>query len=414
MIEPTPTIAQDNIRKGLVLATFDEGLITIKECNKSYLYWDKVKNKKLPKGYTSIDLWAAVKATRMFESKFLRFGKYKFQFSQTDFIQEVLHEFDLNIGGNLGAQKLIPEKEKDRYLISSIMEEAIASSQMEGAVTTGKKAKEMLRRESKPKSKSDQMILNNYRTIKFIVDHKSGELTPEGLLAIHRLMTKATLDDPEGEGAFRQDDDVHMVDQVESEIVHTPPPYKEISKLIKEVCEFFNHDSQGFFIHPFVDGNGRTDRALFYWYLLSKGYWLTEYLSISRLILKSKTQYEKAYLYTENDDNDLTYFSSYNLKTMKLSFEALRQYIRKKLDEKKYITNFQRIPFINERMAEILKWYYDEPDLALTVKEVENRLLIANQTARNDLEFLVNLKLLEMLPANRKKMMFIRRENFET
>ncbi len=294
------------------------------------------------------------------------------------------------------------------------MEEAIASSQMEGAVTTGKKAKEMLRRESKPKSKSDQMILNNYRTIKFIVDHKSGELTPEGLLAIHRLMTKATLDDPEGEGAFRQDDDVHMVDQVESEIVHTPPPYKEISKLIKEVCEFFNHDSQGFFIHPFVDGNGRTDRALFYWYLLSKGYWLTEYLSISRLILKSKTQYEKAYLYTENDDNDLTYFSSYNLKTMKLSFEALRQYIRKKLDEKKYITNFQRIPFINERMAEILKWYYDEPDLALTVKEVENRLLIANQTARNDLEFLVNLKLLEMLPANRKKMMFIRRENFET
>jgi len=64
-------------------------------------------------------------------------------------------------------------------------------------------------------------------------------------------------------------------------------------------------------IHPFTDGNGRTARALFYWYMLKKGYWLTEYMSKSRIIQDTKKQYEKAYLSTKSDDNDLSYFISY-------------------------------------------------------------------------------------------------------
>jgi Fic family protein len=37
--------------------------------------------------------------------------------------------------------------------------------------------------------------------------------------------------------------------------------------------------------HPYVDGNGRTARALFYWSALKDGYWLIEYVSISRIII---------------------------------------------------------------------------------------------------------------------------------
>ena len=32
---------------------------------------------------------------------------------------------------------------------------------------------------------------------------------------------------------------------------------------------------------PFLDGNGRTARILFFWLLRKHGYWLAEYLSIS-------------------------------------------------------------------------------------------------------------------------------------
>src|SRR5205814_10028127 len=37
--------------------------------------------------------------------------------------------------------------------------------------------------------------------------------------------------------------------------------------------------------HPFVDGNGRTARALFYWSMLRNGYWMFEYITISKIIL---------------------------------------------------------------------------------------------------------------------------------
>jgi hypothetical protein len=54
------------------------------------------------------------------------------------------------------------------FLGLSLMDEAIASSQIEGAATTRKKAKEMLRENRPPKNRSEKMIANNYITIKRI------------------------------------------------------------------------------------------------------------------------------------------------------------------------------------------------------------------------------------------------------
>ena len=429
MIELPPKTGSSNYNQALKMIRATKFKNLINEINDKYLYWDKVKYQEIPDGFNHKDLWVALKITRTVDAKHLKFGKYAFSYYQTNMIQQILHEFDLNIGGNVGVNKLIPKEDKDKFLISSIMEEAIASSQMEGAVTTRKKAKEMLRKNNKPRNRSDQMILNNYRTIKYIVANKSNKLNSENLLLIHKLITNNTLEEKNDEGAFRETDDIFIVDNSRGEIVHNPPSYKEIPELMNQICEFYNNDDSGFFIHPiikgiimhfiiayihpFTDGNGRTARALFYWYLLSKGYWLTEYLSISKLIIKSKNQYEKAYLHTEKDENDLTYFLNYNLKTMVLAFDALRKYIQRKIEEKKYITNFQRIPGINERQAEILKWYYDETNVILTVKEIENTLMISNQTARTDLLKLVDLNFIEIIQVNKKKQIFVRKNGFD-
>ena len=77
------------------------------------------------------------------------------------------------------------------------------------------------------------------------------------------------------------------------------------------------------YVHPFKDGNGRTARALFYWFLLKKGYALVKNISISRVILESRTQYDKAFLKTEKDDNDLNYFIAYSIKNIRIAFEKL-------------------------------------------------------------------------------------------
>ena len=429
-IEKAPNWKGDSIlNEGLKLFINNDYKEIIDKINDKYLYWDKVKYIKTPENIDPKILWSAIKFSRTIHSKEITFGNYKFYYNLTNHIQKELHNFDLNIGGQLQAKSIIPEDEKRRYLISSIMEEAIASSQIEGAVTTREKAKDMLRKNKKPRTKSEQMILNNFITIKHIVENKNKTLTKETLFEIHKLITYQTLDNQDDEGKFRTHNKINVVDVVDGEIVHTPPDYKNIEDLMNNLFVFFNESNNEQFIHPiikgciihfmlgyihpFVDGNGRTARALFYWYLLKNGYWLTEYLSISRLIAKSKTQYALAYLYSEIDENDITYFINYKIKMMKLAFESLREYIQRKIEEKKRYIHFQKIKGINERQALILKWIYEEPDILFTVKEIENRFSVSNQTARTDLYELKDKGYLDLVDINKKTKAFCKSEIFE-
>jgi Uncharacterized conserved protein len=427
MIESAPNIKQDELlQKGLNLFVALQSGSLLKAINNDYLYWDKVKYKS--KEHAPEELWYAVKLSRMLKSFSLSFGKYSFSFTNTDYLQQSLHYFDLNIGGSLGSNVGIVETERSKYLISSIMEEAISSSQMEGAATTRKKAKEMLQKELKPKNRSEQMILNNYDTIQYITQHRDEDLTLENLLYIHSLISRNTLDKQQEEGVFRSNNDIFVVNHVTSEVVHQPPHFEEIPELLTALCTFFNEDPKDFihpiikgiiihfmiaWIHPFSDGNGRTARTLFYWYMLKKGYWLTEYLSISRIIKDTKNQYEKAYLYVENDENDLTYFITYHLKTMEKAFDALKEYIRRKQKETKHAAQFLRIPNINERQAQIIKLLHEEPDRVLNSKEMENRFQVSNFTARSDLKGLEALGFLTVIQVNKIKQSFVKSEHFD-
>ena len=430
MLENAPNSGKKGLIKALKFLSSKDGMSFVKNLNAKYLYWDKVKYQSIPDNISHEDLWFAIKVIRGAEAIPLKFGNFTFSFCNTDNIQRELHYFDLNIGGSLSSDNLIPAEDKNKYLISSIMEEAIASSTIEGAVSTRKKAKEMLRKNSRPRNKSEQMILNNYEGIKYILKKKDEKLSPELLLEVHKILTHNTLDNKKNEGNFRENNDICVYDMVNSQEVYNPPDYKEIPELINAVCDFFNYDSKEYFIHPinkgiilhflmgfihpFADGNGRTGRGLFYWYLLSKGYWMTEYLSISKCILKSKAQYEKAYLYCEYDGNDLTYFINYHLKAMKVAYDTLKAYIQRKIKEKNQLLSFNRIPNINERQAQILKLFLDKPTISLTVKEVEQRSGVTNQTARTDLVILEELGYLENIKLNKIKQAFVKSSKFDS
>lgn len=424
MIEPAPKHTQnDNTIPLLVTLQLSGKLKAIQD---EYLYWDKIKYKS--NDLDPVELWNAVKLHRMINGSSVKFGRYTFQFVITDYMQRALHQFDMHIGGTLGSNIGIAETDKTKFIISSIIEEAISSSQMEGANTTRKKAKEMIQQEQKPKNKSEQMIMNNFITMKQIVQHKDEDITPEEILYIHKLISNKTLEDPEDEGKFRNNDEVHVVNHMNSEVVHTPPSKDELKLLIDDLCFFFNNESDVFihpiikgciihfmigWIHPFTDGNGRTARALFYWYMLKKGYWLTEYLSISRIIKDTKNQYERAFLYTEIDNNDLSYFITYHIRTMEKAYEALKEYINRKQKEVFQAAKFMKIPLVNERMAQILKIVNDDPDRIFNTKEIESRFNISNFTARSDLKALVDLGFLEAIQVNKKKQNFIKSKKFE-
>ncbi len=390
----------------------------IKKANRRYLYWDKFKY-LVPKDLIEPRLaWFYLKLNRRVQAEHLSLkdkNDEHFNFWLPNQIQEYLHFVDKYAGGQISLDEPIINKEsRDRYLVSSLMEEAISSSILEGAATTRKKAKEMLVSGKKPTSRADKMINNNYQTIRELRSFKDQPLTVELLNDLHRTITYETFDDPGISGRFRNENDGDIVvEDDQGNTLFVPPPVHEIEDRVNELIKFANDDhSTGSFIHPvikavilhfylayihpYVDGNGRTARALFYWFMLKQGYWLIEYVSISRIILKAASQYVRAYLYTESDDQDLTYFISYHLKTLRLGFQELQAYIARKQKVVKLISDALRLPpDLNPRQSNLIQHALRHPGYPYTIQKHKIYHGVTYQTARTDLLGLVEKKMMD-------------------
>ena len=418
---------QENLLK---LKEAPENQYFFNKIESEYLHWDKVKYLGFKKNDTN--LWKEIKLIRkLISKKFVLNNKHtiSLEYGVNDFLQQKLHYLDFNFGAGLQKEQLLSDLDKHQYLSNALMEESIFSSMIEGATTTRVKAKDMLRKGKKPNNKSEQMILNNYKTIQYISENKNEEITIHKLFEIHKLVTENTLEE-ENCGVFRNTNDVLVMNQITGEIVHTPPSFKELEELMQSFCDFFNNNPKEEFIHPivkasilhfligyihpFVDGNGRTARALFYWYLLKNGYWLTEYLSISRVILKTKTQYEKAYIYSEIDEMNVSYFIHYQVKVLTQAFEDLKDYLSKKKKEENKLNKYLKVSNINERQAQILYWIEEDANRYFSVKEIENVFSVTNQTARTDIEELVDQDFLKKVSINKKSFNYWKGEKFDT
>lgn len=398
----------------------------LRKIEQKYLYWDKVKY-LAPENISPLTLWQAVKLTRTLQMKTLTFGGYTFRFTITERMLSLLHQFDLNFGGSLSSEGLISANDKKYFLNSSIMEEAIASSQMEGANTTRKVAKEMLRKQAAPKNRSERMIVNNYNTIKFIAEISKERFSLDLILRIHKMISNATLDEIENEGRLRENDDIFVMNAINGEIAHTPPSFNEIDKMLNDLCRFANEEESEIFvhpiikgiiihfmlafIHPFCDGNGRTARSLIYWYLLKNKYWFVEYLSISRIIYRSKPKYERAFLCVENDNFDLSYFILYHLEVMEEAFNELKEYLSRKIHERLTLDSFISIPGITHRQAEILQIFNDNPQKLLSAKEIANRFGLNTKSIRNDLRNLTMLNIISEIPVNGREFGYVQQSN---
>jgi len=391
----------------------------INQCNKAYLHWDQLRFKKIPDNAKPEFIWILLKLFRTQQYKHFNFSNWKFNFILLDNALKKLHLLDKGAAGRLETDlESVNIEGRNKFIISSIMEEAIASSQLEGAATTRRIAKEMLRLKKKPTNYSEKLILNGFQTMQKITKLKDVSLTPDLILELHREITEGTLKNKKDEGAFRDNNETVVGDLLSADkIYHHPPDYKKIPKLIDTFCNFANTEQEFIhpiikgiilhfligYIHPFNDGNGRTARTIFYWYVLSRGYWLFEFMSISKIILRSKTKYALAYLYTETDENDLTYFINFNLSAIEEALHEMEKYIERKQKEQAEAMNLIRgIKNINLRQAEILKQFMKQPEKAFVIREIMSTYGIAYDTARNDLLHLEKLDFIKKIKLKKK------------
>ena len=374
-----------------------------------YLYWDELKHRNNLPYDDPFKAWQLTRLHRKSQYKSITFANSAFNYYLTEHIQQDLHEFDLKLIGGLYKDPITPQQSVD-YLRHSLFDEAIASSQIEGAATTTKVAKDMLKSGRNPRSESEQMIVNNLRGIQLIGEKLDTSLDKSLILEIHRTMTANTRAEYCA-GNYRSTP-TYVQDHVDGEIAHTPPEPELLRHYMDDLIHFVNSDTPFLhpivkasivhfmigYIHPFSDGNGRTARALFYWYLMKKGYALMKNISISRVILQSRIQYDKAFLKTESDHNDLTYFIHYSIKSLRVAFGTLIKYRDKKKAEKdqvKLIAYQLLDKGLNKRQADFIGYLSVKKDAQTNITTYAQKHRISRQTARKDLKELVTLGLIK-------------------
>ena len=437
-------LLQDTVAPGAVELSRVLGAFTEVDNRGRYLHWDKLRHLPPPAGFTTEQWWLGTKFARRKNYQSLPFTDKRgsaFCYCLPAMLQKELYWLDRYAFGSLQADAAITNPQtRDTYLIRSLIEEAIHSSQLEGASTTHNVAKEMIRQGRSPRNKSEQMIFNNYQAMRFIRDCRNDPLTPSLVLELQRILTHDTLEDKNQIGRLRRaDEDIQVVDNVSHIVLHQPPDADELPARLQALCDFANADTlqstvPNVFLHPvvkaitlhfmlgydhpFCDGNGRTARALFYWAMAHQGYWLTEFISISRIIKQSPAQYGKAYLHSETDDNDITYFLIHQLDVIHHAVTALHEFLRNKVRDinqaEQILTDNVRLKDrLNFRQLALLRHALKHPRFAYVIEEHQHSHGISYDVARKDLLLMADdLKLLTKTKQG-KRYLFVVPEDLE-
>lgn len=420
-MEKPPKITKEIESKALDLLNSNaQFAILADKANEDYGYWSDLKYKVKAPIQPEV-FWAAVKIKRS-ACRIIHTPVADFRFLLTATMEKLCFDICEAIGDKSHGGSLISFAKDFEFLMKNeISYEAISSSVMEGAATTRKVALEMIGKRKPPKNVSEQMIWNNYLAMQYIIDNCGKDIDANMLLEIHRIVTERTLDNPEDELCFRYNNNIDVVDTENSESVHTPPSYEKIAETVDWLCRFVNNETGPFvnpvikaiiahfslsYLHPFVDGNGRTARALFYFCMAKAGYPFVKYISISTAISFKRKQYDKAFLECENDNLDIGYFILYHLKMVYNAIEWTRGKISKSKDEaKREIDKYRK--GLSPMQSEIIGKMVNGDWLYADAASVSLLLNVSHPTAMKLLKELEKLGLVERTQHGKRKQTFV-------
>ena len=388
-----------------------------------YLHFDKLRF-RIPEGLDHGLVWSVVKNARQRQlSEVVKLGEPQkpCMLLLTPAIQMAISESDRHTTGAAleWMSSKIGEQKHMAYLLNDLIEdEAISSSQLEGAATTTKAAKDLLKRKRGPRTPDEKMIIGNFQMMQCAWKCREDNLSAELIAELHQVGVEGIDDDRYHPGAFRVTNDV-VVEDGDGNIVHTPPQAAGMEARLNALAEWINtnhsdvqnknyihplvkaivlHFAIGY-EHPFHDGNGRVARSLFYWYLFKHDFAAFRFIAISTLLKSAPIQYGKSYLYTETDDMDLTYFVDYQSRIIIRAIAEFKEAYEKTV---KSLNIFNAFLYesglygkLNDKQKTVLQVAKSGQATAFTAINVKDNLGCSYNTANAVLNGLVDLKLFQ-------------------
>ena len=259
--------------------------------------------------------------------------------------------------------------------------------------------------------KAKQEVLNYLNVLKnmdkYIEDKK---ITGKNLLKLHENITHYTLEYAYLEGQYRSEP-VYVVNR-EGDIVFTPPNANLVQGQIKDLLEWINNTSgelnavisagiihyEFVRIHPFIDGNGRTGRALVAIYLYLRGFDVD--FTLDEYYNRDRQAYYDALNSVDQETQDLTDWLLYFLEGFLASLCEIKNRIMLLPEGAP-----KRIK-LTEKMLKILE--YIHLNGSITNSEVQKLLNISRQGAYKDLRSLMDKGIIEKMGGSRSTYYILR------
>jgi Fic family protein len=120
---------------------------------------------------------------------------------------------------------------------------------------------------------------------------------------------------------------------------------------------------------------------------LNQGYWLAGFISISRILKGAPAKYARSFLYSEQDEGDLTYFITYQMDVISRAIRDLHDYLKRKIDELKDLQrSLATMPdeFYHRQFA-LIEHAIKNPHAQYSALSHSTSHNVARETARQDL-----------------------------
>lgn len=282
--------------------------------------------------------------------------------------------------------------EFDALYEEAVVDEAVYSSVIEGAFTSREQAMEFLRRNRAPRSKSEQMIKNNYDALTYVLEHLEEPICEETILAIARIVTRSAA---EVQVTGYREGMVYVTGR--EGVVYTPPRAEAVPEMMRALVKFIQESELHpllkaciahfylVYVHPFGDGNGRTARALSYMMLLQAGYDFFRYVSVSGVVAEERGRYYRAMRSVEESDGDMTYFIDAYSAMLARTVQKMEVHLRCHVLAEQKLKALDDAGFLNERQLKGARWLLEGDNTGVTVDVWRRKYGVATETARKDL-----------------------------
>ncbi len=227
-----------------------------------------------------------------------------------------------------------------------------------------------------------QEVLNYRNVIYWIDKQKSPDfkqlITEETLKTLHRL-TVYKLIEEEYVGQYR-DRQVIVKSAVRGEVVFRPPLSLEIPFLVEDLFTWLKRGEaaqlhplfqaaithyQLVYIHPFIEGNGRTARAFATLLLYSLGYDFKRFFSLEKYFDSDVEAYYNALLSVQQSaEADMTYWLEYFCYGLALEIDKIQQQVQKLSKDLKLKKQLGKQVALSERQILLLELFQQQDTLS--------------------------------------------------